>query len=1416
MRTINYRVLLILVGCVAVLAPAIYLLNGYQVKQQSNVYLQHAKQAEEAGKLPEAIGHLSRYLGAAPNDNDALAQMGRLLAETGQWKEAFNVLEQVLRRDPTRTNARRSLAQASLALQRYDDAIEQLELIIANSEDDTETHLLFAACHAAYDDWRKAEAACLTAIEKDPSNIIAYQQLMILQRNRLDDAVAAERTVDLAVSTNPDDVAARILRGAWRLQYRNDAATVAAVSGADSQLGSGSQEVLAQAHADAAKAMQQEPDNVDAVRLAASVRLAEGNFEAARELADKAIEMSPLTSEVYGLRAQVASVSGNPKEASNWLKKAVEVSGNDPALLSAFASSLIDLGEVAAAEEALGSLQNARYEVPRLRLLEAQLAIAKQQWREGATLLDECIPLLVGSPELAKQAHFLQASCYRQLQRPDLQIDALKRSIAIDPSWSPPREEMAAALNKLGRRDEASDHLRQIGQGNVSEDAKAIRQLRDLVARTASTSADRQDWVSVQREIDRQIATEDAAPLRILKAHAYLRQGDSALADEVLDAARQSFPKNQQVWTSSILVSAQYSPWEQTETLLAGAIEQLGDPLPLRLVHAQVVANQFQMEGREKLLALAVPPEKYDTDEKLKLLAGIGQIFGRMGGISEAQQLLGSAGKMAPGNLQIRLSLFELAFKENDLDAMESALNEVQAIDGKGPYWKYGEGLRLAIQASQNNDAALFAEAETLLLEAKQRLSNLRQIPLFLARLNDSQKKWDQAATYYLEAFDAGEREPTVLERMLAILLEQQQNQELQRVLDKLQKEDIKLTDGMQRAVAENNFRRGRLKEAIEQGRRLIGDEPRFKDLLWLGTVLAQDGQLEEAERHFRQATQLAPDEPAPWVARIKLAEARNQKEQLENIAKEADQGIDSLPVSIAITQAYWSLEGPESAKARFAKLIDDNPNNADALQAVVQFYLQTGQGDEAKTLLQQFVRLESSTDDQQRWAQRNLAIIAARGGDALAIEEAISLMERNLQDRQDEADQITMARIFASSNDPEMRRKAIALLAAMEDRSSLATRDRFLLANLYYSNSDFDEADSIMRSLIASFPENAVFLRRYVETLVQQKQLAEASIWLGRLKKTAPLDIATIDLEALVHLERGNFDELAESLVSFATVVQQASNSDSSNRRQFAVAAMIDRYIARLRRKDANSSQIDTLKRVSNRLWSESTNRSLLALQSARRGDIDDAIDWIQAPPEDATSEQLAAIGSMVVASGLATQEQLERLGTNMASQIDSYPQAMEIVLVLAELQGRLGQLDAAIANYRKVLKSEEDNILALNNLAALLALSDASPSEALERINQAIAAEGVNGTFLDTRAMIHIAGQRYDDAVADLTEAIDYQATPVKYFHLALAHHKMNSKASASQAWQEATKRGIAPTDIHPLEMEDFQQLQQVFGTN
>jgi cellulose synthase operon protein C len=141
-------------------------------------------------------------------------------------------------------------------------------------------------------------------------------------------------------------------------------------------------------------------------------------------------------------------------------------------------------------------------------------------------------------------------------------------------------------------------------------------------------------------------------------------------------------------------------------------------------------------------------------------------------------------------------------------------------------------------------------------------------------------------------------------------------------------------------------------------------------------------------------------------------------------------------------------------------------------------------------------------------------------------------------------------------------------------------------------------------------------------------------------------------------------------------------------------------------------------------------------------------------------------------------------------------------------DLQGRYAE---AMTLYRQMLKTNRNNLLALNNLAWLLALHQ-NNTEALELMKKAMDIAGPIPEFLDTRGVIYMTLNKNSEALDDLQAAVKMTASgqaAYTYFHLACAQARTGKFDSARESFQRAKAAGITVDTVHPLERQEFQRL-------
>jgi tetratricopeptide (TPR) repeat protein len=1393
-RTLNVKLLASLLVAAAVFAVGVHLLHGFQERRNASALLRQADLAEEDKQPRQAIVYLKNYLGLIPGDTEVLARYGEALERAAVTPNArvhaLLVLEQVLRREPQRQEIRRRLVALAMhpMVRRHADAREHLEILLRGTAPaDPELEMLLARCHEASNDFEQAAAWYEKSLQQNPARLETYVALAEVLHRRLERRNRADEVIERLVAANPKAFAAYLARARYHFE-------------------AGRKELAA---TDIASADELAPGEAEVILAVGAQAIARGDLDQARSRLQRGLEQHPRNASFYLQLAELEAAARRLPEATALLRRGVEVLPHHDELRWTLVNLLIQQGQEPTEE--IDRLKQRGLPAAQLEYLQARQLMNQSRWQQAARLLERLQSDLRPWPLLSKQASLFLGQCYGQLGNPDQQYAAYRRAVTTDPLWEPACLGLAASQVALGRPDDALATYRRILSRSP---AAALPLARLLIAQNLRLPAAQQRWEEPERLLDQAIRDNPEAPeVALLRAELLNAQGKPERAREVLVKLRDARPKAPEAWLALAALHERQQQPDAALAVLDEAERQLGDRVELRLTRGWLWSQRGGEEGRATLQRLTEKPHTFTSEERGRLLRGLASCQARLGNLAEARNLWTKAAEQAPTDLALKLVLFDLALQAGDDAAMQTLLKDLETIEGRdGSLWRYGQACRLISQAKQGKTEAL-EEARTLLAQAAVSRPTWARVPVALAEIAALSRDVPGAIKQYQQALELGERSPQAMRQLVELLYQQRRYAEADEVLQKLPEREA-LAPDLQRLAASVSLQRQDPERALKLARQAVAtDSKDYRECLWLGQVLAAASQKEQAETMLRRAVALADTAPEAWVALILHLTRHGQKDEAREMLRQAQNKVQGEHAAAALAAAHEALGQVAEAQKLYAKALAGRPDDPALLRCIAGFCLRQGTPREAEQHLRNLMTLQVRAPDDAAWARRTLAIGLAGSGDYQRWHEALKLLglredgdlPKTTSDSLEE--QRTRAVVLAGMKNRRQRQRAIGLLEDIRGKQALTAEEQFLLAQLYEAIGDWPKARQQMVQLLAS-QLRARYLAHHIRGLLRHGDAAEAELWLEKLEKLpeAAGTFMVAEVKARWLAAKGRNENAIETLSAYRRD-EKARPTDASIRLSLSTAMLDELSQAQPKEKLFADAAQDFYRELSGKQPERLLDHASFLGRSGRTAEALDLCDraWGKSPSAAVGATCLAIL--RVPGAGVSFHQPVEdRLTAEIKKNAQAAPNLLVCLADLRDLQGC--HVDAERL-YRQVLERDQRNLVALNNLAYLLALQGNKTGEALELLNQALAIGGPLPELIDTRALIRLKAGQPQLAIPDLEEAVADRPAASLCFRLAQAQQQANNPTAAAAALRRAKTLGLRPEKLHALERETYQRL-------
>lgn len=512
---------------------------------------------------------------------------------------------------------------------------------------------------------------------------------------------------------------------------------------------------------------------------------------------------------------------------------------------------------------------------------------------------------------------------------------------------------------------------------------------------------------------------------------------------------------------------------------------------------------------------------------------------------------------------------------------------------------------------------------------------------------------------------------------------------------------------------------------------------------------------------------------------------------------------------------ASLKREDADRAVVELREVLRLDPNDAEALALLGEFYSLTGREAEAVEMFRRWVGAPSTLDTQ--------FYRAATRGQELSSDAAWGRLAQSLLKLGRAAEAIDALR-QALASDPE-------------DQNFLR-----LLARAVEQGGDQSAALAELKRLADTYPDSASLAGLYARTLARANRVDEAAAVLRAAAARADADkraqitdgLAEMLTEAMRYDEavaaledvlksRGVADapivadsdkEFAEEyLQKIVNVQRQAGRNDDAlktvermRRLLGAASPAADFYqVTVLRDQGKRKEALDAVRAARTRHPDQPSLLRLEATTLAEMGRVEEAAQLLRArlsgnPAQDFGTQ--LTIANVYLEAGRAKEAVAAATRLVEITPADRPDLLKQSLVMLSSAHERAGDFKAAEETLRRVLARDPEDPTALNNLGYFLTERGERLQEALDMIKRAVRAEPANPSYLDSLGWAYFKLGQLDEAERNLTDAARRNPRSATiYEHLGDLHQRRGRTEDARAAWRKALSLSVEASETSRL---------------
>ena len=1424
-KRLNTKLLLRLLVFAGVPLAAIIVVavSGWWAGEDPERYVQDAKAYMDAGEWTPAWLTIRKAVkagaGKRPEVQFMLGQIA-LKQQPPAAQPALQAFRQAVNLKPDYVEAQRELAQLYLRMRFLKEARTEIARLIQMAPSDGQAYAWAAVAEQAFAEAEPIQSKrapfyeamvdrCRAGIQKAPDLLELYVRMAIAYE-RLSQSEKVAEVLDLAIKNNPKNPDAYVLK-AQRL------AIIGKLDDANKVLQQGIEKV---------------GENSRLYVMLADVAQRKRAPEQGREFLTKALAIDPKNEAAYLRLAGMYRADNDREKALAILLQGLEQLPDSKDLKFNLADVYIDVGNAAKADALIEALAKDAADVAPVYYLRGRRALLNMQIRQAITYLE-----MARDKQATTQVRLLLARVYLladELGAAQRELDAVQNEQRDPAAMALAKRSLAEVQFRLHDFESAIRNARDVLAVNPDDTMMRILLAQSLMFRgrsaealkEAQTAADRDKdnaeplllMADIYKELKRPADAEAAFrralavgknSLRVAQRYvSYLKetnQPDKIKAFEV--EARKNFSEEEVIELTGAV--------EDVERVLKARTEKEDAPASTWLALARLYQYTERIDPAKDALRKALAKAEENSRDWRQAWQQLFSLELGTDAYDKAAALIDQLKKADPKATEVMFYDALLALSQNKPDEAVAQLRNVIAANKTLSQAHFILGQVLARQ--RKLDEAIAEITRTLelrpqLIPARLLLGRIYlsqgNYTAVLSEVNEALKfdpryvpaldlkatahaglgAWDQAAAAREEIARIVPNYVNNLVALGALAIQRHDPQKAEEIFRRayaLEPDNLLLVRGMADFYAGTN--------RPAQGEKILDEYiDRHKDQVTAygarGEFAVRTAGPAEAEKHYRKAAELAPNDPGPLVA---LADGYGQIGEwakAEAVYRQAIQrGSKNASAKRRLADIYMLQGKLPEAKAAIDEILGADPKDAGALVIAGRIASRMDKTDDARRFMEAALGVDPNYGEAKyRLAELYAGPLPEKALDLLsAIEPTDGAFEKAMLLRAD----INTRRILLPDAIYDLRR--------LLDFRPNSIPGRLALASKYMAVRSPEKAEELLKQLSRErLDQDPALLAAIADAQAWQQHYAEALANYEKARKLRPEYAEALSGEArcLVAMNRTNeaIDRVRKVMDDYPMEV-------------WPRIALVAIYV----RTNQSAKAFDTIKTglVNRQDWEQ--GYVMLADLLLQEKNIDEARKALAAglaalPKSVSLRAAMATVevnanrpdAARKILASLA--EEFKTLYSESPEKIDKLRPYMPSVRVYSLALYNLGQTDEALKWGMMLWALDPTDIANANNMAWILADTYKDYTRAGDMIRRCLALLPNHPQVLDTAGWIAFLSGKYPEAADNLLASIKYGDNPEAHYHLGRVYEARDRLDEAREQYQKAIDMNLGGKNL------------------